>query len=82
MSRLNGFLYICDRCGKDKFSVRDGTFVTAPEGWVSYSDTSMICRGIRLNRELTLCPECEKLYQELLDDFFGVDKGDSECITD
>lgn len=75
MSRLSGSLYVCDRCGKEKFFKRqDSGFVVAPEGWVSHLELSTIVRAMKYDREVTFCPECEALYQELLDDFFGVDK--------
>lgn len=67
-----GKMYVCDRCGKSIFvKYARLAYLEFPDGWASHD------KEIGL-----LCPECEAKYQELLDDFFDVDKGDSKCTTD
>lgn len=70
MSEHLGKLIECDRCGKTYFLHYTGTdsfdggyvktdqFCKIPAGWNYHS-------GIGL-----LCDECEKAYQQLLDEFF------------
>ena len=70
MAERLGKMIECDRCGKSYFLNYTGTdtldggytkvdqFNKRPDGWEYHSDTGL------------LCDECEKLYQELLDEFF------------
>lgn len=70
MAERLGKMIECDRCGKSHFldytgtDARDGGFTIyalfdkIPDGWKNHSDIGL------------LCDECEKLYQELLDEFF------------
>ena len=70
MAEHLGKMIECDRCGKTHFLYYTGTesydcsytkvnlFDKMPDGWKKYYDTGL------------LCDECEKLYQELLDEFF------------
>lgn len=69
MAEINGRLIICDRCGKTAFLActgegeRDGGFTRwnkfepAPEGWDYHSETGR------------LCPDCNKEYNILLENF-------------
>lgn len=70
MAERLGKMIECDRCGKSHFlncagtDTRDGGFTKytlfdkMPDGWKNHFDIGL------------LCDECEKLYQELLDEFF------------
>lgn len=72
MSEHIGKLLECDRCGKSHFLYYDGPtktlstpnyvsddyFSNRPKGWVKHQETGL------------LCDECEKAYQELLNEFF------------
>ena len=70
MAEHLGKMIECDRCGKTHFLYYTGTktldggytkvdqFNKKPDGWEYHSDTGL------------LCDECEKLYQELLNEFF------------
>ena len=56
----NGVLYVCDRCGEQKF-VANGEVVTAsrvPAGW-GKTETKY------------LCPTCAELYNNFLNTFFA-----------
>lgn len=68
MSRVNGQMRTCDRCGKQVFSKtigdgeRDGGYTRwnkfeVPEGW-------SVDRG-------DLCPECTQKLKELMGDFWS-----------
>lgn len=70
MSEHLGKLIECDRCGKTHFLNYTDTksfdggytqidqFDKMPDGWNYHSETGL------------LCDECEKAYQQLLDEFF------------
>ena len=70
MSETIGKLIECDRCGKTHFLEYLGTkmfdggptkaskFEQKPKTWSHHADTGL------------LCDECEKAYQELLNEFF------------
>lgn len=71
MAEHLGKMIECDRCGKTHFLYYTGTksldggytkvdqFGKSPDGWVYHSDDIGL-----------LCDECEKAYQDLLDEFF------------
>lgn len=72
MSETVGKLIECDRCGKTHFvpsepvkiaEYRDvfkvGKYGEMPEGWTRHLEIGL------------LCDDCEKKYQELMDEFFG-----------
>lgn len=70
MAEHLGKMIECDRCGKTHFlyytgtDTRDGGFTKytlfdkMPDGWTKHYDIGLLCN------------ECEKAYQELLDEFF------------
>ena len=71
MAEHLGKMIVCDRCGKTHFLHYMDTesydygytkvtlFEKMPDGWKKHSDTGL------------LCDECEKTYQDMLDEFFG-----------
>lgn len=73
MSETIGKLVECDRCQKSHFVpshevkvMRDGALITInqydemPEGWKYHMDVGL------------LCDDCEKLYEDFLNEFFGM----------
>lgn len=71
MAERLGKMIECDRCGKTHFLDYTGTksyygtnvehfthFANKPDGWKDHIEIGL------------LCDECEKAYQELLDEFF------------
>ena len=67
--RINGMMFVCNRCGKRVFAERynDGKFDwDALQGWET-GETSFFRIG-------ELCPECHEEYGKLMKKFMGDEK--------
>ena len=60
MAEHLGKMIECDRCGKTYFLNCTGVaqFDKKPDGWKAHIEIGLLCK------------ECEKLYQEMLEEFF------------
>lgn len=70
MSRRDGRIYTCDRCGEQVFLRLIGK-ETLDGGFTSYNQFEKLPDGWTFESRWDLCPECSRQYQQAIDQFMG-----------